>query len=184
MALFTKLQPKAKHRDSDTILLLDTSGSMNEYIRGEEGLEQRKIDLLFQAVKDTPECQGLRAYSFNSTAHHLEFIPESGFQGFGGTAMHSAFDLAKKDGHFNAILVTDGEPDSERLALDAAIGMRLGIIYIGNPPVPHFLEELAKATDGTFQIADMRTVGQLEDAIRHALPPPDPKDDSKGPIQL
>jgi len=179
MALFTKLQPKPKHRDGGTCLLLDVSGSMNAVVNREdesaEGMDPRRIDVLFKAVRDTPECAGLKAFAFSNSCRPMEVIPEESetFDPQGGTNLSEAFMFVKAAGFFTAILVTDGEPDSESAALNAACGMKLGIIYVGNPPVPAFLERLAKATDGTFALADLRDIKQLENAIQHALPSPE-----------
>ena len=147
----------------------------------EEGLEPRRIELLFRAVRDTPECQGMKAFTFDSRCRPIETIPSEDeaaeFNPTGGTDLATAFTTVKSAGFYQAILVTDGEPDSESRALTAAQGMKLGIIYIGTPPIPPFLERLAAATDGTFALADMRDIKQLEDALIHALPAPDPKDE-------
>ena len=182
MSLFQTLKPKPKASSGGgCCLLLDTSGSMDIVVATaeEEGIEPRRIELLFRAVRDTPECQGMKAFTFDSRCRPIEKIPSEieavGITPTGSTDLAAAFTTVKSAGFYNAILVTDGEPDSEARALEAAQGMKLGIIYIGNPPVPPFLERLAKATDGTFAIADMRTQGQLEEALIHALPAPDPK---------
>lgn len=185
MSLFQTLKPRPKNSTSGgTCLLLDTSGSMDEYVFSKEEEEQRRIELLFKAVRDTPECQGLTAYEFNTHCRVLEVIPSEeeavNFVSAGGTAMDNAFLTVKAAGFYNAILVTDGCPDSESKALAAAAGMKLGIIYIGNPPCPGFLERLAAATDGTFAIADMRDLKQLEDAMIRALPAPESNDPPKG----
>ena len=74
---------------------------------------------------------------------------------------------------YNQNFLTFNSLNSYILKGDAAQGMQLGIIYIGNPPVPPFLQRLADATNGTFQLADMRQTDQLQIAIQHALPPPD-----------
>lgn len=182
--MFQTLKPKPKTLSaSGCCLLLDTSGSMDAPVNNEEG-EVRRIDALFRAVRDTPECQGLKAFMFNSGCHPIETIPTEAeaerFVPNGGTNLADAFTTIKAAGFFHAVLVTDGEPDSEAAALHAAQGMKLGIIYIGNPPTPLFLQRLAQATDGTFEIADMRKDGQLALAIQHALPPPTPDDPSDG----
>lgn len=186
MALFTKLIPKKHHQNSSTCLLLDVSGSMSDRVEREgteDGMDPRKIDLLFQAIRETPECAGLKAYAFGSSCHPLETIPESDtYEPHGGTNMAGAFDTAKAAGFFNAIIITDGAPDSEQAALNSAAGMRLGIIYVGPSPMPSFLERLAAATDGTFQIADLRDTKMLEDAIIRALPAPEAK--PEGAIKL
>lgn len=184
--MFQTLKPKPKTNGS-TCLLLDTSASMTERLTtNNEGLLPRRIDVLFQVVRDTPECSGLKTYTFGSECQPLEVIPSEteslNYHPYGGTDLAGAFSTVKADGFYNAILVTDGVPDSEIDALSAAVGMKLGIIYIGNPPTPHFLQRLATATDGTFAIADMRTTGQLEDLIVRALPPPETK--PEGAIKL
>ena len=175
MSLFQTLKPKPKSQNSSTCLLLDVSGSMGEYIVPEEGLEVRRIDQMFKVVRETPECGGLKAFAFSNDCWPLEVIPSENdhFAPRSSTDLARAFATVKAAGFFSAILVTDGEPDNEALALQEAQGMKLGIIYIGNPPVPSFLERLAKATDGTFALADMRSDDQLKIALIHALPPPD-----------
>lgn len=182
MALFQTLKPKPKHAGAGCCLLLDVSGSMGiTVMTDEEGLEPRRIDLLFRAVHTTPECAGLRAYAFSTHCRLLEVIPQEGtYEPHGGTDMRQAFEHVKSDGFFHAILVTDGEPDHAESALLAAAGMKLGIIYIGSPPVPDFLKQLAAATDGTFALADMRDIKQLEDAIVKALPAPEDETPPEG----
>ena len=191
MSLFKTLKPKPKAADgSSTCLLLDISGSMDEHVATtEDGISPRRIEVLFKAVRDTPECSGLKAFAFASSCHPLEVIPdEEGALNYiptGGTNLAGAFTTVKAAGYYNAILITDGQPDNELSALNAALGMRLGIIYIGDPPTPSFLERLAASTEGTFQLADLRSVQQLEDAIMKALPPPEATTtDPKGPISL
>lgn len=199
MSLFQTLKPKPKTADSGCCLLLDISGSMAQRISSEnesynpeleDGLEPTRVDQMFKVVRDTPECQGLTTFVFSTRCRLLEVLPKEGehFNTESSTNMGDAFMTVKAAGYYNAILVTDGCPDSEQSAIAAAYGMKLGIIYIGNPPVPPFLERLAKATDGTFEIADMRTTSQLQIAIQHALPAPseDPEEptEKKGAIQL
>ena len=187
MSLFQTLKPKPKASGSGSCcLLLDTSGSMDVSVHDDkaEGIAPRRIDLLFRAVRDTPECAGMKAFYFNSHCMPVETIPDEAhahdFVPHGSTALDDAFSTVKAAGFYQAILVTDGEPDSEARALQAAAGMKLGIIYIGNPPVPPFLARLAATTDGTFALADMRDIKQLEDALIHALPPPDPTKPPEG----
>jgi len=186
MSLFQTLKPKPKHRGGGTCLLLDVSGSMESVVANdsEDGIEPRRIEVLFKAVRETPECAGLKAFTFSTNCRAIEVIPSEEeamqYATHGGTDLARAFTTVKEAGFYSAILVTDGEPDSEAAALQAAAGMKLGIIYIGNPPVPSFLQTLADATEGTFQLADMRDVKQLEAAIAGALPPPDPDKPPEG----
>lgn len=186
MSLFQTLKPKPKVGNSSTCLLLDVSGSMDTRIQTTEGLEPRRVDQMFKVVRETPECNGLKAFAFSNRCWPLEVIPSETdhFATLSSTDVAQAFATVKAAGFFSAILVTDGEPDSEVAALQEAIGMKLGIIYIGNPPVPHFLERLAAATGGTFELADMTQNEQLKIALIHALPPPEPKPATEGVIKL
>ena len=175
MSLFQTLKPKPKSQNSSTCLLLDVSGSMDMCIQTEEGLEPRRVDQMFKVVRETPECAGLKAFVFSNTCWPLEVLPSENdnFATRSTTALAQAFATVKASGFFSVILVTDGEPDDEAHALQEAAGMKLGIIYIGNPPVPLFLEQLAKVTDGTFALADMRSDDQLKIALIRALPAPE-----------
>ena len=184
--LFKKLT-KRKHTNSPTALLLDLSASMDQkdYPRREDNNYEAdsqvktRLELLKAAVDDTPECKGLPIYGFNDDCYKVEDYRS--LTSHGCTAMHKAFHCLKGDGYFNAIVVTDGQPDSEREALAAASGMRLGIIYVGPDPVPPFLQKLAAETEGTFAIADM-TAGELPLAIAGMLEYQERKDDeSNGP---
>lgn len=190
MSMFQTLKPKPKHHESGgTCLLLDISGSMDNRIPSEEeGVEPRAIEVLFKAVRETPECAGLKPFVFGSDCHPIELIPSEedalNFNTSGSTNLGGAFEAVKRSGFYSAILVTDGVPDSEQYAITSAIGMRLGIIYIGPPPVPGFLKRLAEATDGTFALADLRDIKALESAIVGALPPPDETPSGSGAINL
>ena len=190
MSLFQTLKPKPK-TNSATCLLLDVSCSMDTPVarsaEDEDGIDPRRIDQMFKVVRETPECAGLKAWTFSSSCHPLEVIPTEAdcYRTQSTTDLAGAFKTVKAAGFYSAILVTDGEPDSESDALIAAQGMKLGIIYIGNPPTPGFLERLATDTGGTFAIADMRQVGQLEAALIRALPAPETQTaEPKGPINL
>lgn len=187
MSMFQTLKPKPKNTAGSTCLILDVSGSMGERIATNEGLEPRRVDQMFKVVRETPECDGLKAFAFSTDCWPLEVIPSEheSFSTRASTDLANAFRTVKAAGFFSAILVTDGEPDDETAALHEAYGMKLGIIYIGNPPVPSFLERLAKEVDGTFALADMRSSDQLQIALVHALPAPeDVKPVAGGAIKL
>jgi hypothetical protein len=143
-------------------LLLDTSGSMDEEC--EPGVP--KIAALRQLVTQLPAVQ---TYAFASGCRRIEpsQIPDP----FGSTNMAGAFDCVKSDGYASAVLITDGEPDDDAAALESARGLTLEIFYVGPPPKPAFLDELAALTGGQAHSGDLRRSGrqELETKIRGLL---------------
>jgi hypothetical protein len=143
-------------------LLLDTSGSMG----GECEPEVSKIAALRQLVARLPVAP---TYAFGSDVKRIDFtdIPDPS----GSTNMGAAFDRMKSDGYSSAVLITDGLPDDEARALESAAGLTLEIFYVGPPPKPAFLDELAALTGGQAHAADLRQSGrqELESQIRGLL---------------
>lgn len=166
MALFKHLNPIPRpHSFNGRIcLLLDVSYSMSM----DDG-NGRRIDLLRKAVDTVPNLGSTPIYCFSSAVEKVEnptSIPEPSYS----TALHFALQRIKADGFTNAILITDGEPDSEELALRDARGLRLGIIYVGPEPVPAFMRRLAQITGGTFDIQSLANTKQLSQKIAGYLP--------------
>lgn len=162
MGLFTNLQPKPRNA-RNICLLLDVSYSMD--IDDGKG---RRIDLLKSALETVPNVNSTPIFCFSSDivkAEDVQAIPRP----HGSTNMAYGFEVIKIAGHDSAILITDGQPDSEEWALRNANGLMLGIIYVGPEPVPSFLERLAAATRGTFKIEDLTNTKQLGASIAGLL---------------
>jgi hypothetical protein len=143
-------------------LVLDVSASMaSEY---EPGVS--KIQALRKLVAELPAAP---TYAFATGVRKVTSarIPEPD----ASTDLAGAFDHIKRDGHHSAVLITDGQPDSEEAALDSARGLQLEIFYVGPPPKPEFLDQLAAITGGRAEDADLSSYGrqELETKIRGLL---------------
>lgn len=169
--------------DGNPVLLLDTTGSMRT---GEDywATHIRAIDRLREAIRP---FRGLRRFWYNDDCRELmpgEEIPEPQ----GNNNEPKAFRLLKTLGIKNLILVTDGAPDSASESLRAAEGLHIDIIYIGPPPPPKFLEDLARKCGGSFDVVKFSTDGakMLESAIQKRLmiEAPSANTENKGPIIL
>jgi hypothetical protein len=129
-------------------LLLDTSGSMMEM--AEPGLT--KIEALNQVVKLlNPEA----CYEFDWTCRKADRTTI--FEASGSTNLLEAFQVVKQDGLKEMVLVTDGEPTSDRdLTLAAAKDLKVEIVYVGPEPRPEFLNQLAVVCGTTIISASMK----------------------------
>lgn len=148
---------------SATALLLDVSGSM----RWSCGNGLLKIDELWNLVAKFPN---VRRFTFSTTCKE---IPRGTTEpAGGGTCLHGALYEVSRAGVTHAVLVTDGLPDSEPAALEAArkTGIRLDIFYVGPDPAPGFLRDLANSTGGQYGRASFGTgAAALASSIRGLL---------------
>lgn len=140
------------------VLLLDTSGSME----GEPIAELRCISDKFKHS---------RRFEFNTDVIELKPLQSIG-DARGGTNMALAFSYLKQQGVKKAVMITDGEPDSQTMAIKAVEGLTIDIIYIGPDPAPKFLEDLARASGGKYGEASIHMQDQIESKIRGLLEPP------------
>jgi len=116
-----KEEKKALQEKARLVFLLDCSGSMSEYVRGE-----RKIDTLRKVLKDYEECQKV---FFNSNAGVISYIPEPD----GRTDMALGFRTCQPLFPKRIILISDGLPDDEEEAIREAkaLHVKVDVIYIG-----------------------------------------------------
>lgn len=152
-AKISSLKAKIEERKtmSKHVLLCDVSGSMDSAVYGADGTA-RAIDIV-QSVVDN--FAGANIYAFHSTCDKVPQGSTDIGQPRGGTQMHIAFKTMHMHGHKQLTILTDGQPDSPSEAIRAAKGLVLNIIYIGPPPRPQFLEDLAKRTGGTFDTVEL-----------------------------
>lgn len=148
----------------DSALLLDTSGSMADYI----GANQTKWDELKKLAQQFTD---IRRFAFSSNCTELgpaEIIPYAA----GGTSMGLAFDTVKIKGIKHLVMITDGCPDNPQGALQSAQGLKIDVFYVGPDPAPDFLKELARVTGGAYGKATLQARAALEAQVRKMLPAP------------
>jgi hypothetical protein len=148
-----------------TCLLLDVSASM-------DGSPIRELGLI--AAKFT----GVRRFIFSNDCEELapgQYIGDAQE----GTCMGEAFKYVRDKGIKHVILVTDGRPNDEQLALDESVDLKIDIFYVGPPPAPEFLYKLARHTGGKYGECSLFEQGKLEEGIKGLLPAP-----GDSPIQL
>lgn len=160
-----RLNPKKVGCQS--LLLLDVSGSMHEFV----GPGVRKIDLLRQAL-DRPLAPGEVAIAFQSVVlpiNSLQAIPEP----MGGTALHLAIAEGANRKPAATLIVSDGKPDDAKQALRAA-GKLSGVIntlYIGSDDdyeAIEFMRSLARLGCGKAQVCDVSKPEQ-QPQLKHAI---------------
>jgi len=145
-------------------LLLDVSGSMAE----DCGDGRSKIFALNEIVGDF-----LSARKFYFATHCIESQIAGSCAG-GTTDMAGAFIYVKQHGIRQAVLITDGIPDSEDAAFRSAVGLQIDIIYVGPPPEPPFLIRLARATGGHYGAGSLAQQKQIVDRVKSLLALPAP----------
>ena len=140
---------KLMKQSSNKALLIDISGSMRDLIP--PSFEVSKYQIMQQILEKIP---AQNKFCFDTHCERFTKLPKPR----GNTALHKAFDYIKTQNLSEVILVTDGQPDSEALALESARDLKIDIIYIGPKPVPDFLINLAELTNGSFVDANQATL--------------------------
>lgn len=170
------LSDLVRARKQRSLLLVDVSGSMGDTIRA----GGRKIDALRTVVKTLRETHpvpvaafGFDGYKRSATVMMVDVVPEPE----GGTPLHTAIDFGKDKGATHLVLVTDGIPDSETMAFEAAaqFGGKIDVFYIGdgNDCGAKFTKELARRTGGQANVTDLGDTSsqkKLTAAIAGLLP--------------
>lgn len=155
-----------------SMLLADCSGSMGSTIRS----GQRKIDALRTIVSDLRETHPVPTLAFGTDDRgELRIIDEGMMlpEPAGGTPMHRAIRFGHSNGATHLVIVTDGMPDSEAEAFQAAreFGHPIDCFYIGdgNDRGAIFARELAARTGGTANLADLMKPKELRAGIAGLL---------------
>lgn len=165
-SLKDKVLQVREEQEHPALLVLDVSGSMAEHC--EPG--RRKIDALREIVSSL-KLKGLifKQMVFSDHPVVTDQIPNPG----GNTALHLALDEAARLTPRKVVLVTDGIPDSESLALEAArrIRCQIDVFYVGppNPNAEEFLRKLASGTGGQYDQTDLSQRVQIASQIAGLL---------------
>jgi hypothetical protein len=163
-----------------SVILLDTSGSMNEPVGA-----RRRIDVLADILASVlPSTPGVRLFSFNSVVTELiEAVTEHGVSlpsPQGSTALHHAIEQIAPLQPNPLVVISDGEPDDARATLAAAsrLSCIIQTFYCGdesNRAAVSFLRDLALCSRGgvgRLGIGDLTRPERLAGDIRLLLAGP------------
>jgi len=149
------------------VVLADVSSSMAEMAGSKS-----KIELLRAALETT--AAGAKIVAFSSTAvevAHASHIPDPG----GSTALHVGLELVASLRPERTLVISDGHPDDEKKALDAAERLAgvIDVLYVGpddDARAIQFMHRLARAGAGRCEVRDLRdTRYQLAPVVRALL---------------
>jgi len=165
---------------SAPLILLDTSSSMTSPVGS-----RRRIDVLADILTSVlPATPNVRLFSFNTVVTELEHaITEHGIhlpEPEGSTALHRAIAQVAALHPNPLIVISDGEPDDARAALDAAssLGCVIQTFYCGdetNRAAISFLRDLALCSRGgigRMRIGNLANPEQLAADLRPLLAGP------------
>jgi Mg-chelatase subunit ChlD len=162
----TSLDDLVAAKTKRSLLLVDCSGSMGAHIM----TGGRRIDALRKIVAGLLETHPVPVAAFGLRGSHpvdlVDVVPEPA----GSTPMDLAIDYGRTEGATHLVVVTDGEPNSVDLALDAArrFGGPIDCFYVGdgNDFGLRFCQQLAKLTGGTANLSDLGKPKELAGQIR------------------
>lgn len=140
-------------REEEIMLLLDCSGSMGSYTRSGKS----RIQELREAAGEIQREKEMRMvqFGYGYEPSFVTRIPDAS----GGTPLHTAIDFAKSNKAGRAIVISDGIPDNQQLAMEAAqrFAGRIDVVFVGDPGEAGelFLKRLAESTGGESFTGDL-----------------------------
>jgi Mg-chelatase subunit ChlD len=151
-----------------SLLLVDVSDSMSARIR----TGGRRIDALRKVVEGLRQTHRVPVAAFPGRGEPVvvvETIPEPR----GNTPLADAIEFGTREGATHLVVVTDGEPNSEESAFEAAaqFGHPIDVFFIGDSKGygqqagMHFAQELARRTGGVFNLTDLEAPKELASKI-------------------
>ncbi|USR37574.1 VWA domain-containing protein [Ectopseudomonas hydrolytica] len=168
-----RYEERLNRTEGPRIIVADLSGSMESPAWG----QRRKLDLLREAVDGilANALEPMRLIAFaGAPVDGINQLPSNSLDG--GTALHLALDCAATHKPLATLVISDGQPDNEELALAAARRLpgRIDVLYIG-PDVEQsaiqFMRRLAQLGCGNYAANDVAKAGQpaLLQSIRQLL---------------
>lgn len=166
------LAKAAESNPAPVVFVCDMSTSMDK-IAGKKKRVDHLRDALRKLLVDVPAARIVR---FDFGARLAAGVDDLG-EPRGGTYMHAGIDLAATIKAPATIVISDGEPMSEDLALQAAAKLpgKVHTIFVGDEgdaTAIEFMRRLAQAKGGTYHVrnlADTKALS-LERTIRGLLP--------------
>lgn len=144
-------------------LVCDCSSSMMTPMRN----DRRRIDGLKEVVRQVKEKTSVRIVVFDGNGARL--VDNAVSEPYGGTPLHEGLRMAKIHGASSCVVISDGEPDSETRAMEAAreFGGRIDVVFVGSEGEYGrvFLRRLAESTGGTESEGDLANVGETSRGI-------------------
>lgn len=171
-----KLRKRFTEASGQVFLLCDVSYSMNDFVGNGS---MRKCEALQIAVDDVLKHHPkIRVVAFGSIPLELgpnDRMPQAGTSLGSGTDLALALECIRPYKPRKTIIITDGMPDDEDAAEEAAEQLTGAIdtIYCGpeEHPAIHFLKGLAKKYAGTSHMV-FDGYREISETIRGLLPPP------------
>ncbi|MGV8259697.1 hypothetical protein [Pseudomonas aeruginosa] len=163
---------KLDRRQGEVIILADISASMESVAWG----MRRKIDVLREAVDAALERHPARLIAFSAQPREVQHIPEPE----SSTNLTAALRAALQYNPGVTLVISDGQPDSEKSALEVAAQFRgvIDVLYVG-PEIDRaamgFMRRLAAAAGGDMvsnDISSQTGAQRLLNCIAGLLPPP------------
>ena len=167
-----KFQKRLDEASNEVVILADVSSSMAEHAGA-----KTKEELLHDALRQvTAQFTHLRLVAFSSTAQEVPDVAHMPLPS-GGTALHLALFEAARFKPGQTVVISDGQPDSEQMALDAAATLTgtIDVIYCGpdsDSKAIEFMQRLARANGGRCVITNAL---ELAPVMRRVLYLPEPE---------
>ena len=163
----SSLDDLLKSKMQRSLLLVNCSGSMDNWVARANA---RRIDVLRTIVRDLRETHPVPVAAFGGGGVVLiDTVPDP----MGGTPMHLGIEYGHREGATHLIVVTDGQPDSERATFEAAalFGRPIDVFYVGdgNDEGARFARELARRTGGTAHLSSLDKPKELTSQIAGLL---------------
>lgn len=162
-------QARIDRRRGATIILADISASMGSTAWG----DQRKIDVLRDAVAGARQQRPARLFAFSGSAREVATIPEPE----NNTNLAGALKHVLPLDPGTVLVISDGQPDNAERALAVAGRFRgaIDVLYVGaesDHAAIAFMRRLATAAGGDVQMHDIgkgATALQLQTRISGLL---------------
>jgi len=150
-----------------SLLLLDCSSSMSQRIRS----GKRRIDALRDVTNELVKTHPVPMAAFGG--HNQVEVVEAPIEPTGSTPLDVAIEFGHQQGANHLVVVTDGEPNSETAAFNAAraFGGPIDVFYVGDGVGRgvEFAKELARMTGGTFGLSSLDAPKELSSKISGLL---------------